>query len=143
MSTCQEIRGFVWSSPKRKSQQIIVSISGAILRGSWTQAILVKNASPPPAAFVQLEVCSSSSSQASYRRHPLPLLTGGDLGRHPEGHLAHRWLFDSQAMKTGDAFIRCSPLQAKVAVFTYKLPVSLSQRIFSLYHWSQQRRFCC
>lgn len=97
----------------------------------------------PPTAFVQLEVCSSSSSQASYRRHPLPLLTGGDLGRHPEGHLAHRWLFDSQAMKTGDAFIRCSPLQAKVAVFTYKLPVSLSQRIFSLYHWSQQRRFCC
>lgn len=48
MSTCQEISGFVWSSPKRKSQQIIVSISGAILRGSWTQAILVKNASPPP-----------------------------------------------------------------------------------------------
>lgn len=34
-------------------------------------------------------------------------------------------------------------LQAKLSMFRYKLPVSLSQSIFFSYLWSQWRRYCC
>lgn len=143
MSTCQEIRGFVRSSPKRKSQQIIVSISGAILRGSWTQTILVKNASPPPlllfsSKFVHPPPLGPATAVIHF------LCSAGLTLKATQKDISYTTrLFDFQAMKVGNAFIRYSLLQAKVTVFTYKLPVSLSQRIFSLCHWSQQRRFCC